>query len=159
RALSWFGLVFLALTIAGTALVVLLFMELRLSAAIPPLFVEDFIDLLNKRQFKQAYELAKEDESFLSRVLSAGMSRLQYGIEDAREAAFNTVDAIKAGKEPLVAYLATIGTLGPLLGLVGTVWGMIKSFMVLSLPGTTPRPDELAKGISHALAATLVGIA
>src|SRR5438132_7461693 len=86
------------------------------------------------------------------------MGRLQYGLEDAREAAVNMVESIKAGKEQLIAYLATAGTLGPMIGLVGTVFGMIQSFMVLAIPGTTPKPEDLAKGISHALVVTLLGI-
>ena len=86
------------------------------------------------------------------------MSRLQYGIEDSRESAMNMVDSIKASKEQSITYLATIGTLGPMLGLVGTVFGMILSFMELGRPGTTPRPDKLADGISHALVVTLLGI-
>jgi biopolymer transport protein ExbB len=51
-----------------------------------------------------------------------------------------------------------IATLGPLLGLVGTVFGMIEAFMGLSA-GTAANPAQLAAGISHALAVTLVGIA
>src|SRR5262249_22311041 len=51
----------------------------------------------------------------------------------------------------------TIGTLGPLLGLVGTVFGMIQSFLVLG-SGGTPDPAKLAEGISHALVVTLLGI-
>src|SRR3954471_15217264 len=54
--------------------------------------------------------------------------------------------------------MGTIGTLGPLLGLVGTVFGMIEAFMELST-GETPRPEKLASGISHALVVTLLGIA
>ena len=42
----------------------------------------------------------------LARVLTTGMGRLQYGIEDAREAAFNMVETIKSGKEQLISYLA-----------------------------------------------------
>jgi biopolymer transport protein ExbB len=100
--------------------------------------------------------MAREDGSFLGRVLTTGMSRLQYGIDDAREAAFNMVESVKAGKEQLVTYLATIGTLGPLIGLVGTVWGMIRAFMALA--GGGGDPGKLAEGISHALAVTLLGI-
>jgi biopolymer transport protein ExbB len=159
KSVGWgFGLLFLFISIGMVALIVLLAMELRMTSAIPPAFVEDFTDTVNKRQFKEAYEMAKEDGSFLARVLTAGMTRLQYGVEDAREAAMNTVDSIRAGKEQLITYLATIGTLGPMLGLVGTVYGMILSFMELGQPGKTPRPDRLADGISHALAVTLVGI-
>src|SRR5262249_31382603 len=93
------------------------------------------------------------------RVLMAGMSRLQYGIEDAREAAINAVENIRAGKDQFIVYLATIGTLGPLLGLVGTVWGMIETFMELGRSTGGINAQQIADKISHALAVTLVGIA
>ena len=158
QSLSWFAPIMLAVSIALIALIMLLIMELRMVTAIPPGFVEEFTDTVNKRRFKEAYEMAKEDGSFLGRVMMTGMSRLQYGIDDAREAAFNMVESVKAGKDQLITYLATIGTLGPMLGLVGTVWGMILSFMELG-KGGAPNPSKLAEGISHALVVTLVGIA
>jgi biopolymer transport protein ExbB len=153
----FFGMVLLIVSIALVTLIVLLSMELRMGAAIPPSFVEEFTDTVNKRQFKQAYELAKEDTSFVARVLTSGMSRLQYGIEDAREASFSMLESVRAGKEQLIVYLATIGTLGPLLGLVGTVFGMILSFMTLS-SGSQINAQQLADDISHALVITLLGI-
>jgi biopolymer transport protein ExbB len=153
-----FGPLLLLVSIGLVALIVLLAMDLRMGIAIPPGFVEEFTDTVNKRQFKQAFDMARNDNSFVARVLTAGMGRLQYGIEDSREAAFNMVESVKASKEQLVAYLATIGTLGPMLGLVGTVFGMILAFMELARPGSTPRPDKLADGISHALVVTLLGI-
>jgi biopolymer transport protein ExbB len=153
-----FGIMFLAISISLVALIVLLAMDLRMGMAIPPGFVEDFTDTVNKRRFKEAYEMARADSSYLGRVLTTGMSRLQYGIEDAREASFNMVDSIAASKSQLIAYLATIGTLGPMFGLVGTVYGMIKSFKVLG-EGGAPSPARLAEGISHALVVTLVGVA
>jgi biopolymer transport protein ExbB len=153
-----FGLILFLVSVGLVALIVLLSMDLRMAVAIPPSFVEEFTDTVNKRKFREAFELARNDSSFLARVLTAGMGRLQYGIEDAREAAMNTVESIKAGKEQLTTYLSTIGTLGPMLGLVGTVFGMILSFMELS-SGGTPKPAKLAEGISHALVVTLLGIA
>jgi biopolymer transport protein ExbB len=153
-----FGPLLLLVSIGLVALIVLLAMDLRMGVAIPPGFVEEFTDTVNKRQFKQAFDMARNDNSFVARVLTAGMGRLQYGIEDSREAAFNMVESVKASKEQLVGYLATIGTLGPMLGLVGTVFGMILAFMELARPGSTPRPDKLADGISHALVVTLLGI-
>lgn len=154
----FFGPLLALVSLALVALIVILAMELRMGTAIPPGFVDEFTDVVNRRQFKQAFDLCRNDNSFLARVLTAGMSRLQYGIEDARHNAYNMVDSIRSGKEQLINYLATIGTLGPMLGLVGTVYGMILSFMELSL-GTTPRTEKLADGISHALVVTLLGIA
>jgi biopolymer transport protein ExbB len=153
-----FGVILGLVSVALVTLVVLLVLELRMTAAIPPSFVEDFTETVNKRRFKEAYELAKDDPSFVARVLAAGMARLQYGIEDAREASFSMLESVKAGKEQLIVYLATIGTLGPLLGLVGTVFGMILSFMTLSA-GQSINAQQLADDISHALVITLLGIA
>jgi biopolymer transport protein ExbB len=133
-------------------------MDLRMASCVPPGFVEDFTDTVNKRRFKEAYEMAKEDGSYLGRVMTTGMSRLQYGIDDAREAAFNMVESVRASKEQLITYLATIGTLGPMLGLVGTVYGMILAFKELAVGGT-PSPAKLADAISHALVVTLLGVA
>ena len=82
-----FGPLLLFLSIGLVALVVLLALDLRMDVAIPPGFVEEFTDTVNKRKFKEAFDMARNDPSFLGQVLTAGMSRLQYGIEDAREAA------------------------------------------------------------------------
>lgn len=139
-------------------IVVWLLLDLRGTAAIPAGFVDDFTDTVNKRKFKEAYDLAKEDPSYLGRVLTAGMGRLQYGLEDAREAALNTLDAIKGSKERWNNYLAVIASLGPLLGLVGTVWGMIGAFSALGA-GENKNASALADNIAHALAVTLIGVA
>src|SRR5262245_17818301 len=154
----FFGPLLFLVSIGLVTLIVLLVIDLRLGAAVPPAFVDDFTDTVNKRQFKQAFDLCRTDGSFLARVLGAGMARLQYGIEDARQAANNMVDSVRAGKEQLINYLGTIGTLGPMIGLVGTVFGMIQSFMELS-KGGAPKSEELARGISHALVVTLLGVA
>ena len=102
---------------------------------------------------------AATESTFIARVLTAGMGRLQYGIEDAREAMASMVDAVRAGKDSWISYLGIIGTLGPLLGLVGTVSGMIGAFRKLGESDKAPEASELAGEISHALVVTLVGVA
>lgn len=149
----WCILVPTSLMLLG--LVVWLLLDLRGSAAIPSGFVDDFTDTVNKRKFKEAFDMAKEDHSYLGRVLTSGMGRLQYGLEDAREAAANTLDAIKGGKDRWNNYIAVIGTLGPLLGLVGTVYGMIGAFLGLGVNGSK---EVLTEGISEALCVTLIGV-
>jgi biopolymer transport protein ExbB len=159
ESLGWvFGPLLLAISVGMVALVVLLFLDLRMSSAIPAGFVDEFTDTVNKRKFKEAFDMARNDPSMLGRVLTAGMGRLQYGLEDARESALNTLEAIKSDKEQKNNYNAVIATLGPMLGLVGTVYGMILSFSVLAT-ATQVNPANLAKGISHALVVTLFGVA
>lgn len=158
KSVGIFWIVLLPISIALVAIVVLLALDLRPSSAIPPGFVDEFTDTVNKRKFKEAYEMARNDPSFLGRVMTAGMARLQYGLEDAREAAGNTLEGIKSSSEQKNNYTAVVATLGPLLGLVGTVFGMIEAFQVLSVGGQ-PNTAKLAEGIAHALAVTLVGVA
>ena len=68
-------------------------------------------------------------------------------------------DDITMEMEHRTTYLATVGTLGPMIGLVGTVYGMILSFRVMATAGASPQASHLAAGISTALFATLEGIA
>ncbi len=153
-----FKIAFAILSVVTVALVVILLLELRMGAAIPAGFVDEFSDMVNDRQFKQAFELCKTDQSFLARVLSTGMGRLQYGVEDARHAAFNTVESIRSNKGQVVNYLAVVGTISPMVGLFGTVRGMIGAFAVMET-STRPNPQALAGQISNALGTTFLGIA
>jgi biopolymer transport protein ExbB len=154
-----FGIIFAALSVGTVALIIILLLDLRMSEAVSPAFVDEFTSLVNKRQFKQAYEMCKNDNTFLGRVLTAGMGRLQYGIEDAREAMTSTVETVRASKDSLISYLANVGTLGPMLGLVGTVSGMVGAFRQLGVAEGAPNAGHLAGEISHALVVTLVGVA
>lgn len=159
RSAGWiFGPLLILMSVFLLVLVVLLMLDLRMSVAIPPGFVDEFIDTVNKRRFKEAFEMARNDTSFLGRVLTAGMSRLQYGLEDAREAAVNMLESIRSGKEQINNYMAVIGSLGPLIGLVGTVLGMIRSFQVLATAGAGINAPKLAEGIAEALSVTFLGI-
>jgi biopolymer transport protein ExbB len=151
------GLILLAIYFFFVALVVWLLMDLRGGTMMPVEFIETFEEAMNKRRYKEAFEMAKADHSMIGKVMTAGMTRLQHGLQEARDAASAMIESLKARKEHVIAYIAIIGTLGPLIGLVGTVSGMIDSFAELGRGGT-PNAAKLAGGISHALNATLVGI-
>ena len=58
-----------------------------------------------------------------------------------------------------MSYLALIGTISPMIGLFGTVDGMIRSFYAIATAGSTPDANKLAAGISTALLTTLIGLA
>ncbi|HYV34361.1 MAG TPA: MotA/TolQ/ExbB proton channel family protein, partial [Gemmataceae bacterium] len=118
----FFGPLLLIVSICLATLFVLLVLDLRLGAQLPPKFVQLFTAAVSLHQYQQAYSLCRANGSCLARVLTAGMGRLQYGLEDARQAAANMLDSVRAGKEQLINYLGTIGTLGPMIGLVGTVF-------------------------------------
>jgi biopolymer transport protein ExbB len=159
-AMGWkYTIAFLALSFALVALFVMNVLAARRENVVPAALVESFEQQLNAKQYQEAYELAKADDSFLGHILSAGLSRVSGGYSEAIEAMQEVGEEENLRLEQRLGYLALIGTISPMIGLLGTVEGMVESFMVIATTATgAPDPQELAKGISKALFTTLVGL-
>jgi biopolymer transport protein ExbB len=153
------GFFLLCLSVYFTALVIKLFMELRVSEAVPAALVEKLENAIKERKFQEAYDACRDNDSFLARLVRVGVANLPNGRAEAKEAMTDTQDEIVTGMEARISYLAIIGTLGPMIGLVGTIIGMIQSFQEIALAaGTQPKPEKVAEGISTALFITLEGV-
>ncbi len=152
------GLVLLLLSIYMTAVVIRLFMEFRINEAVPPPLVEKLENAIKERKFQEAYDVCRDDNSYLARLVRTGVANLPNGRPEAKEAMNVTSEEVIVTMESKISYLATVGTLGPMLGLLGTVWGMILAFQNISTTGAQPRPDMLAGNIATALFTTLEGI-
>jgi biopolymer transport protein ExbB len=158
-ALGWgYSLIFLFLSLTLVALIVMNLLTARRDNVCPLHLVEAFEAHLNEKKYQEAYELAKSDESFLGQVLSAGLAKLSSGYPQAIEAMQEVGEEENMKLEHRLSYMALIGTLSPMIGLFGTVHGMISSFQVIANTTQSPRPAELAKGISTALFTTLIGL-
>lgn len=153
------GIVILLLSFYLIALVGWMFLEYRREVAIPDLLTRELAELLAQKRFNDAYQRLAGDRSFLSRAIAAGARKLDRGRDEAIRAIELVVDDVTMEMEHRATYLATVGTLGPMIGLVGTVYGMIISFRVMAVEGASPQASRLAEGISTALFATLEGIA
>lgn len=154
-----YSLIFLTLSFTLVALLVMNLLTARRDNVCPGALVEHFEQHLDEKQYQEAYDMAKGDESFLGKVLSAGLAKLSLGYPQAIEAMQEVGEEENMKLEHRLSYIALIGTLSPMIGLFGTVHGMIASFSVIANSPTTPKPSELAKGISTALFTTLIGLA
>jgi biopolymer transport protein ExbB len=150
--------VFSGLSFVMVALIMMNLMQVRRDVLLPNEFVEDFEGKLNGKDFQGAYDLARNDDSFVARVLAAGMGRLSRGYPEAMEGMQEAGEDENMALEHRLSYLALIGTVAPMLGLMGTVQGMIDSFETIRMSVTQPKPSELAGGISTALFTTLIGL-
>lgn len=151
-------IVFLALSFALVALLVMCFLQFRRTVLMPPALSGSFETLLDTKDYQQAYELAKNDDSYLGHVLAAGMGKLQSGYPAAVEAMQDAAGDEAMKLEHKISYVSLIGALAPMFGLLGTVDGMVTAFMKIAQSTTTPKPNELASGISQALVTTLIGL-
>ncbi len=160
RALGWFYTIsFLLLSFLLVALLVMNLLTARRENVCPTTLIDGFERHLDEKQYQEAYELAKNDDSYLGQVLAAGLSKLSAGYPQAIEAMQEVGEEENMKMDHRLSYMALIGTVSPMLGLFGTVDGMIRSFSVIARAVGTPPPSELAKGVATALWTTLVGLA
>lgn len=153
------GVVIVAMSFYLIALVAWMAFQYRKSVAIPDGLVREVTELVGQRHYTEAYQRLAGDSSFFARVLASGVRKLPTGTANALRAMEMANDDATMEMEHRTTYLATVGTLGPMIGLVGTVYGMTRSFQVIATSGASPQASQLAAGISTALFATLEGIA
>jgi biopolymer transport protein ExbB len=159
NACGWFwGPAFLLVSFILVALIMMNLLQVRRDVLLPAQFVEEFEQKLNAKDFQGAYEYARGDDSFVARVLASGMSRLSRGYEEAVEGMQEAGEDENMALEHRLSYVALIGTIAPMMGLMGTVQGMISSFDKIAMSAVSPKPSELADGISTALVTTLIGL-
>jgi biopolymer transport protein ExbB len=150
--------IFLLLSFGLVALLVMCFMQFRKAVMMPPAFLQQFEQHLDQKQYQEAFELAKNEDSYAGRVLAAGMGKLQSGYPAAVEAMQAAEGEESMKLEHKISYVSLVGALAPMFGLLGTVDGMVAAFMKIAGSDTAPKPSELAVGISQALVTTLIGL-
>jgi biopolymer transport protein ExbB len=151
--------VILLLSIYMVATVVRMFMELRPEVFTPVALLEEAEKLLQGQDFMGLYKRLKADNAFFATTLTAGISELQVGLSEAREAVERVGEVNQIALERKISMLAVCGTLGPMIGLLGTLKGMIASFSVIAMSDTQLKASQVAGGISEALVLTFEGVA
>jgi biopolymer transport protein ExbB len=149
---------FLVISFTFVAFLVMNILGLRRDSVCPRHLAEAFEANLNEKRFQEAFDLAKNDESMLGQMLAAGMQNLQQGYDKAIEAMGQVGEDENMKLEHRLSFLSLVGSIAPMVGLLGTVDGMVQSFMVIAASDTQPKPSKLAEGISMALITTLVGL-
>jgi biopolymer transport protein ExbB len=125
---------------------------------LPPETIEEVEALLSERKFREAIEFAEEDESYLGTITHAALSEASNGFSAMERAIEETGDAEAVKVLRPIEYLNVMGNISPMIGLFGTVYGMIRAFQALVSSGGNADPLELAAGISTALVATFWGL-
>lgn len=145
------------LSVAGLALIIHGFWNNRQSVFLPPEVTNRIRGLIQAKDWVQLREFTHEDDSFVSKSLHPALRRLpEFG--EMREALETAVSEQTGEQFRKIEYLNIIGNLGPLLGLLGTVLGMIEAFNAMYAAGGQASPADLAGGISKALAHTMLGL-
>jgi len=152
------GMFIMLLSVAAVALVIEHVLTIRESVLMPPGMAEETGGLLAAGKLTPAVQRCRREPSFLSFVLEAGMGEVDGGwpaVEKAMEDATADQSARLFRK---IEYLSVIGNIAPMLGLLGTVIGMIFAFREVANTQGAARAADLAEGIYLALVTTVEGL-
>lgn len=152
------GLFIILLSIAAVALVIEHSLMLRASVLMPPGLADEVRGLVAGGRTAQAAELCQARPSFLAGVLSDGLAEVEGGWPAVEKAIEDSLAQHTARLVRKVEYLSVIANVAPMLGLLGTVMGMIVAFREVAETQGAARAADLAEGIYLALVTTVEGL-
>jgi biopolymer transport protein ExbB len=128
------------------------------NAIVPPEILEQFREKWDAKEYQEAFDIAHSSDSSLGKILSVGLAKVsENNLAGAEQAMNDAAEEEVMALEHRLGYLGTIASISPMVGLLGTVWGMIIAFSVIAKNGA-PQASELAGGISMALVTTQIGL-
>lgn len=155
------GVVLWILMVLGFTVLVLsiyLFLTLRPSREVPMSLVKRAQSQIRAGDIRGAYQMCEDRDELMAVVLRAGLKKAghdRYVIQEAMES-----EGERGATEmwQRVSYLNSIGNIAPLLGLLGTVWGMIGAFGAIALDSSQVKGITMAYYVSMAMVTTAGGI-
>jgi biopolymer transport protein ExbB len=145
-------------SVVSVAIIIRSAIEVREGVILPSSSVDALKGRVKRMDWVGLKRDAEKDSSFVGRVVNAALQPVATGRIGARENAELAASDEAAKWFRRIEMLNVIGHLGPLLGLVGTVYGMIIAFAALGETGGRAGPGELSLGISKALFHTFLGL-
>lgn len=157
---GWLMVPILFCSLLAVGIIIDKFISLRLLEKQSDEFMRRLKEILSagsKKKIKKILSLCEEMPGPLARIVQAGLEKEQRGRKEIEESVREAGSLEVPLLEKNLKVLGTIAAVAPLLGLLGTVIGMIKAFNVIALQGVG-EPGALAGGISEALITTATGL-
>jgi biopolymer transport protein ExbB len=124
-------------------------------------FLSNILDKMKRHEIKEALKLCENTKSPIAHILKAGILKYDRTREQIKEAIEDASLYEIPKLEKNLSTLATIAHISPLLGLLGTVTGMVRCFQTIQVKATSfnpVSPGDLAGGIWEALLTTVAGL-
>ncbi|ERK99145.1 biopolymer transporter ExbB [Pseudomonas putida LF54] len=155
---GWMMLPIILSSIAAMAIVVERLWTLRASRVTPPHLLGQVWIWIKDKQLTSDKLKALRADSPLGEILAAGLANSRHGREIMKECIEEAASRVIHELERYISTLGTIAAMAPLLGLLGTVLGMIDIFSAFMGSQMTANAAVLASGISKALVTTAAGL-
>jgi biopolymer transport protein ExbB len=152
------GFIILFMSFISLALIIEHVVNIKRDKLVPPQLIDEIEGMFDNEEYQEALELCEAEPNYLTNILAAGLPRINAGFETMK-AAMDEASAEESVKlQQKIGYLSLIGNISPMMGLFGTVSGMIEAFQKIEEMGAAVTPSDLAGGISKALVTTFLGL-
>ncbi|HOJ69263.1 MAG TPA: MotA/TolQ/ExbB proton channel family protein [Candidatus Hydrogenedentes bacterium] len=148
----------MALGFIGLALAIYLLITLNVSREVPASFVKRAHAQLRAGDLKGAFQMCQDREETIAKVLRAGLKMAGHDRYVVQEAMESEGERAASALWQKVSYLNNIATVAPLLGLLGTVWGMMQAFSSIALDAAQVKGLTMAYSVSQAMITTAGGL-
>ena len=145
-------------SIVALAIIIERFFSLRRASIDTREFIDTMRQVLRQNRIQDAVEICDEVDAPMARIMRAGILKYNRTKEDIREAIEDAGHLEIPRLERYLSAMATCANIAPLLGLLGTVAGMIKAFAQIQALEGQVSPSDLAEGIGNALVTTAAGL-
>lgn len=152
-----FGWVIIGCSILGVALLIEHALSITAEKAAPRESIRELTARLDAKDLQGAYDWCEQHPGHLTRILAAALPKAPHGFESMSQAASDVAEEEAIRLQSKISWCALIANIAPLLGLLGTVSGMLTSFGVIERT-PNPTPSQLGGGIKQALVTTLMGL-
>ena len=152
------GIVILLCSIAALALSIQYAVEQKQDKLVPPHLVTELEQLFEEQAYDEAAELCQADDCYLTRIVGSGLSKMEGGYDAIMKGVEVSGDEELGKSLGKLSNLALLVGICPMLGLFGTVTGMIGAFNTIASTAGGATPAQLADGISMALVTTFLGL-
>jgi biopolymer transport protein ExbB len=139
-------------------LVIDLYMKTSIKQFVSPVAIDSFRSFFKAGDYRGAYTWAQQNPGILSTVIHAGIKHAPGGKQASEDAMGSAIVGENSKFQSKIAYLSVIGVIAPMIGLTGTVVGMIQAFAAMGQAGAAD-PSKLSGAIGHVLHATASGLA
>jgi biopolymer transport protein ExbB len=148
----------LILSIASIGMIMMMAMTNTRETVLPATLVESVRRQLAAGKFKEAMAATADDDSFFARIMHGGMQQASHGYGAIIRGLEQTADEQTTVRFRRIELLNVLGQVSPMIGLFGTVYGMILAFQAIVVSGGNADPVLLAGGIGTALTTTFWGL-
>jgi biopolymer transport protein ExbB len=152
------GFMIILLSFVAVGLIIDYSLTIRKSKLAPLKDIEELKNLIRNKKFTEIKKLDQEKTSFLAHVVIAGLKEANLGYQTMIKAMEDASEALSAGIARKIEHLNVIGNISPMMGLLGTVIGMLRCFNEISQATGAIEPKQLAGGIFEALITTCMGL-